>query len=318
MKLGLFLAYYADRSLDEACAFAAEAGYDAVELACWHGSAHLDAERAAKDAAYVKSIRQTVAAHGLEISCVSNHLDGQLVIGPLDKSTDSWTPARGSAEKIRFGTERMMLTARAAHNLEVPVVAAFVGTDVWGYWYNHGKVMVEAYEQAWDVWAERWNPILDVFGELGVRLADEVHPVQMTYNIETSARALKALDERPEFGFNFDPSHFVWQLIDPVLFVHEFGDRIFHVHAKDTELVAHNVRRSGVLAGGEWGRVDRGVRFRCPGWGEIDWHRLMTALAEVGYDYVVSYEHEDPILTADDAARKCAAYLRPLLIERAQ
>ena len=316
MKLGLFTAYYEHQPLEKVCAFASELGYEAIELACWYGSSHLDAERAVTDANYVAEIRRTTTRYGLEISCVSNHLDGQLVLGPLDYSTDSWAPVSGPKEKVRFGIERMILTARVASALEVPCVTGFVGSHVWGQWYNHGPEMVEMYEEGWSLFAERWHPILDAYRDEGVRFALEVHPVQIAYNIETSARALEALDHRPEFGFNFDPSHFVWQLIDPCLFIREFGDRIFHVHAKDTELVRTNLARSGVLAGGAWERIDRGVRFRCPGWGEIDWRRVITALAEAEYDSVISYEHEDPILTPEDAAKKCADYLLPLLIQK--
>ena len=316
MKLGLFTAYYEHQPLDKVCAFAAELGYEAVELACWYGSSHLDADRAVTDPGYVEEIRRTVKKYDLEISCVSNHLDGQLVLGPLDHSTDSWSPAKTPDEKVQFGIDRMLLTARVANALEVSCVTGFVGSHVWGHWYNHGPEMVEMYEDGWSLFAERWNPILDAYREAGVRFALEVHPVQIAYSIETSARALEALDYRPEFGFNFDPSHFVWQLIDPCLFIREFGDRIFHVHAKDTELVKTNLARSGVLAGGGWERPDRGVRFRCPGWGELDWRRIITALAEVDYDYVISYEHEDTILTPEDAAAKCAHYLGPLLIRK--
>ena len=316
LKLGLFSAYYEDMSLEVCCEFAAGLGYEAVELACWHDSAHLDAERAVADAAYARSVRDTVARHGLEIACVSNHLDGQLVLGPHDRSTDGWAPVSGAEEKIAFGTERAKLAARAANALEVSCVAGFVGSHVWGHWYNHDPEMVALYEEGWDLFAERWNPILDVYREQGVRFAHEVHPVEIAYNIETAVRALEALDRRPEFGFNFDPSHFVWQSIDPSLFAIELGERIFHVHAKDTELVARNLARSGVLCGGPWDRLDRGVRFRCPGWGEVDWRRLITALVEVGYDGALSYEHEDPILSPRDGAEKCIRYLEPLLIKR--
>ncbi|MEO8091415.1 MAG: sugar phosphate isomerase/epimerase [bacterium] len=315
MKLGLFTAYYEDRTLDEVCAFARDLGYDGVELACWHGSRHLDAERAVAEPAYAKSILDTVSAHGLEIGCVSNHLDGQLVLGPYDRSTDDWSPASGAEEKLRFAIERSKLAPKVAAALEVETVAGFVGSHVWGHWYNHDPQMVEIYEEGWDLFAERWNPILDEYRTEGVRFALEVHPVQIAYNIETAARALEALDHRPEFGFNFDPSHLVWQLIDPCLFVTEFADRIYHAHAKDTELVARNLARSGILSGGPWERIDRGVRFRCPGWGDIDWHRLVSALFEVGYDGMLAYEHEDPIISADDAAEKCVNFLRPLVID---
>ena len=162
------------------------------------------------------------------------------------------------------------------------------------------------------MFADRWNPILDEFKKCGVKWALEVHPTGIAYNIETAQMALKALDDRPEFGFNFDPSHLHWQLIDPVIFIKTFGPRILHCHAKDAELQEDEVRRSGVMSTGSWRRPDRGFRFRVPGWGQVDWRRVITALVSVGYDYVLSFEHEDPVMSPEDGAEKAIEYLRPL------
>ncbi|MCS7142155.1 MAG: TIM barrel protein, partial [Candidatus Nitrosocaldus sp.] len=115
---------------------------------------------------------------------------------------------------------------------------------------------------------------------------------------------------------NFDPSHLVWQLIDPVVFIKKFGDRIYHSHAKDGELVEENVRISGVTSHGSWTRPTRGFRFRIPGWGQVPWKRVITAFAEVGYDYVLSYEHEDPVMSQDDGLEKTIEFLRPLIIKK--
>ncbi len=130
--------------------------------------------------------------------------------------------------------------------------------------------------------------ILDEFARCGVRFALEVHPTEMAYNLETAEQALAVLDHRREFGFNFDPSHLVWQGIDPVVFIKRLGTRILHAHAKDDEVQADEVRRSGVLAGGAWTRPDRGFRFRVPGWGDVNWRRVLSALVAVGYDYLLS------------------------------
>ena len=133
---------------------------------------------------------------------------------------------------------------------------------------------------------------------------------------ETAEKAIEVLDNRPEFGFNFDPSHFVWQFIDPVIFIKKFGERIYYSHAKDGELQVDELPRSGVICSGSWGRIDRGFRFRVPGWGDINWRRIISTLVEVGYDYVLSYEHEDPIIPLEDGCRKCIQYLKPLIIKR--
>jgi sugar phosphate isomerase/epimerase len=171
-------------------------------------------------------------------------------------------------------------------------------------------------EQGWEIFAERFNEILNTFATYGVRFAMEVHPTEIAYNIETAARAVEVLGYRKEFGFNFDPSHFVWQLIDPVVFIHEFGDRIYHAHAKDSEIVKEAVGRSGVIPNGQWARRGRGFRFRVPGWGDVNWRRVMTALLEVGYDFVLSYEHEDPMMSREDGCKKNIEFLRPLVIDQ--
>lgn len=149
-----------------------------------------------------------------------------------------------------------------------------------------------------------------------MRFALEVHPTEIAYDLETAERAVGALGGRPEFGFNLDPSHLVWQGIDPVVFIKRLGPRIFHAHAKDGELQPDEIRRSGVLSGGSWTRPDRGFRFRVPGWGDVDWRRVLSALAAVGYDRVLSFEHEDPVMSPEDGLEKAIAFLRPLLIKK--
>jgi len=102
-----------------------------------------------------------------------------------------------------------------------------------------------------------------------------------------------------------------------VIFVQELGERIFHVHAKDGEIVEHNVSRSGIQPTGKWNRIDRGFRFRIPGWGSVPWKRLLTELRLVNYDYVISYEHEDVVMSREDGMEKTIEFLRPLIIKGA-
>jgi sugar phosphate isomerase/epimerase len=316
MKLGVYSIVFNDMPLAEAAHYFAKLGYEALEIAAEKRSRHLDMDRVLSESSHAAELKKILRDNGLFISALGNHFDGQLVLGPHDVTTDSWSPAKTPEDKIRHGIEQMKRTAYCANALEVPVVTAFVGSQVWGHWYGFPPMNLELYERAWEVFAERWNPILDVYAEQGVKLALEVHPTEIAYNIETAERALQALNYRKEFGFTLDPSHFVWQLIDPVIFAKKFHDRIFNFHAKDAELQKDELARSGVIPTGSWSRMDRGFRFRVVGWGQVEWKRLISVLAEIGYDYVLHYEHEDPVFSREEGCEKAAAYLLPLLVRK--
>jgi sugar phosphate isomerase/epimerase len=287
-------------------------GYEAVELAAWNHSNHLNIDKILKGGA--SRFKKDIKKRGLIISGLSNHFESQLVLGPHDRSTDEWyhgTPE----EKIRYGMKRIKLTAEAASALDVSIVTGFVGSHNWGSWYIFPRTNEEIFEEGFHLLSERWGDILDFFADHGVKFAHEVHPQEQAYNIETAERAIKALHGRKEFGFNFDPSHLVWQGIDPVVFIKRLGERIYHCHAKDGEVQQDEVNRSGILSTGSWRRLDRGFRFRVPGWGDIKWTRIISALVEVGYDYVLSFEHEDPVMSKEDGCEKCIQFLKPLIIK---
>jgi sugar phosphate isomerase/epimerase len=311
MKIGILTVMYNEKPLEDVLKYVSGLGYEAVELAAWKGSQHVDVDAVLKGGA--SSLKRTISKYGMSISALSNHLEGQLVLGPLDASTDEWY--KGTAEeKVKYGMDRMKRTAEAAAALDVPVVCGFVGAPNWGSWYIFPPAYERLFEKGFEIFSERWGEILDTFAAHGIKFAHEVHPQEQVYNIETAEQAIKVINKK-EFGFNFDPSHLVWQQIDPVVFIKKFGDRIYHSHAKDAELVKENLATSGSNPTGNWRRPTRGFRFRVVGWGDVPWKRVMTALLEVGYDYVLSYEHEDPVMSREDGCEKCIAYLRPLIIK---
>lgn len=310
MKLGLVLAVFAHLPLERALQKAAELGYEAVEIGVEARGGHLD-PRAVLDDREASRVRALVARHGLTISALGNHAEGQLVLGPHHQDTDgifAGTPD----EKVRHGVERMKLTARAAAALEVPVVCGFCGCEDYSRWFPWPDE--KAWERMSEAFVERWSDVLDTFREVGVRFAHEPHPKQFAYNTETAEESVRLLGGRPEWGFNLDPANLMLAGVDPVVFVHRLGDRVLHVHAKDGELVAHNIARSGLLAHGSWARIDRGFRFRVPGWGSLDWKRLVTELRLVGFDGVLAVEHEDPTMSRLEGAEKGRDHLRPLLL----
>jgi sugar phosphate isomerase/epimerase len=312
MKIGIFTILYDDYPLEKVLERVSNLGYETIEIAAWKGTNHIDIDKILSGEA--TAFKEKIKKFGLSISALSNHLEGQMVLGPHDASTDEWF--KGTAEeKSAYATARLKKTAEAAAALDVPIVTGFIGAPNWGTWYVYPPLNEKIFENGFRLFAERWGEILDSFNCYGIKFAHEVHPQEQAYNIETAEQTLKAIGNRKEFGFNFDPSHFVWQSIDPVVFIKRFGDRIYHCHAKDAELVKENLATSGCIPTGSWTRQNRGFRFRTVGWGNVEWKRVITALREVGYDYVLSYEHEDPVMSREDGAEKCINFLKPLIIK---
>jgi len=258
-----------------------------------------------------KEMRKMVESHGLFISALSNHADSLLIMGPYGDDTDGIYKGT-KEEKIKFGTESLINSARLANELEVPVVIGFTGIE------NFGRYFPFPYAKGWkaceDSFVELFKPILDKFKEYGVKFAVEPHPNNFMYDLHTCKRAIELVDNHPCLGVNLDPANIIYLGLYVETFIDEMGDRIFTVHAKDAEMVAHNMGKGGVLMQGEWGRIDRAFRFRIPGWGTVNWKTVITELAMVGYNGVLSYEHEDVTMSRADGVDKVLDFLKPLLI----
>src|SRR6185436_12575686 len=256
----LFTGQWADLTLDVMASKAKSFGYDGVELACWGD--HFEPSKALKDPGYCKERWDLLNKHGLKCFAISNHLVGQAVCDLIDARHKAILPPHvwgdGEAEGVRRrAAEEMKATARAAAKLGVKVVNGFTGSAVWHKFYFFPPTSAAEVDAGYKDFAERWRPILDVFKQEGVRFALEVHPSEIAYDLHTARRALDAVDGHPAFGFNFDPSHFHWQLVDPVKFIDEFPDRIFHVHIKDCARTLDG--RSGILGSHiQFGSAGRG------------------------------------------------------------
>ena len=229
----LFTGQWADLPFEEVARLAAEWGYDGLEVAA--SGDHLDLRRADEDDAYVASRLEILDRHGLQIFAISNHLAGQAVCdAPIDfrhrAILRDYVWGDGEAEGVRVrAAEDMRRAARVARKLGVDTVVGFTGSSIWPYLAMFPPVPASVIEAGFDDFATRWNPILDVFDGEGVRFAHEVHPGEIAYDYWSSVRALDAIDHREAFGFNWDPSHMMWQNIDPVGFIVDFADRIYHL-----------------------------------------------------------------------------------------
>lgn len=309
MRLGVCAQALYHRSFEDALSTAARLGFEAIELPVDARNPFIDLDEALAGAWH--RIARMVRDAGLTISALSNHQEGQLLLGPHGSDTDAMH-AGPAEEKIRYATRRLEQTAMLAERLEVGVVCGFTGCEDYSRWFPWP--VEDAYERMGTTFRERVLPVLDAYAGLGVRFAHECHPRQFAYNLETAKLALELVHGHPALGFNFDPANLVLAGMDPVVFVAELGERILHVHAKDAETVAHQAGRSGLLAHGPWDRRDRGFRFRIPGWGDLRWRQLISELRQAGYDGVLAVEHEDPIIGRVEGLQKAHEYLSPLLL----
>lgn len=311
MKMGFFTANFTERPLEEVARMVVEYGYEAIEIPVYEGNGQLEIEDILKPGAAKKVLEMTKGL-GLEISALSNHPESFLIMGPTGIETDFIM--KGTAEeKIRHGSERLVRTAQAANALGVDTVVGYPGVENWGrfFFFPYGQGWAE-YEQQF---ADRFVPILDEFKKYGVKFAIEPHPNSFVYDIYTAERAIELVDKHPCLGYNFDPANILYLSISPQIFIDRLAERIFHVHAKDAELVEHNLAVGGTLMQGDMRRIDRSFRFRIPGWGDVPWKKVITELSMVGYKGVLSYEHEDVTMSRMDGVKKTAAYLKPLIIE---
>jgi sugar phosphate isomerase/epimerase len=183
-------------------------------------------------------------------------------------------------------------------------VNGFTGSSIWHLLYSFPPVAPESIDRGFRDFADRWNPILDTFDEVGVRFALEVHPTEIAFDIVTAERALEAVGRRPAFGFNYDPSHFGYQGVDYIAFIERFADRIYHAHMKDVWW-ASTPRRSGVFGGHlAFGDSDRQWDFRSIGRGNIAFEEVVRALNRIGYTGPLSVEWEDAGMDREFGARE--------------
>ena len=309
----LFTGQWADLSLEILAQKVRAWGFDGLELACWGD--HFEVETALGKDSYVRAKRDLLNKYNLKCMAISSHLVGQCICDdPIDNRHKSILPARiwgdGKPEGVRQrAAEEMKNTARAAKLFGVDRVNGFTGSSVWSKLYFFPPTSQADIDAGYKDFADRWLPIMEVFKVEGVKFGLEVHPTEIAYDIITSHRALKALDHHPSFGFNFDPSHFIHQFINPVAFIDEFPDRIFHVHIKDSRIQLNG--RNSILASHlDFGDSRRGWDFVSPGRGDVKWDELIRALNRAGYQGPLSIEWEDCGMDRDWGAPEALAMIR--------
>ena len=309
----LFTGQWADLTLEDVAKKASEWGFDGLELACWGD--HFEVDKALEDDAYIQTRWDILNKYDLKFFAISTHLVGQCVCDdPIDQRHEGILPGRlwgdGDPEGVRQRcAEEVMNTAIAAKKFGVQTVNGFTGSAVWKNLYFFPPTSQDDINKGYEDFAARWKPIMDVYAENNVKFGLEVHPTEIAYDIITAKRALEAIDWHPAFGFNFDPSHFIHQFIDPVEFIDEFGERIWHVHVKDSRIQLTG--RNSILASHlDFGDSRRGWDFVSPGRGDVKWDQMIRGLNRVGYSGPLSIEWEDSGMDRDWGAPEALRMVR--------
>ena len=316
----LFTGQWADLECETMCQKAVGFGYDGLELACWGD--HFEVRKAIQEDGYCAAKHDQLDSFDLQCHAISGHLVGQAVCDRVDERHKDLLPdyvwGDGDPEGVnQRAAEEMKDTARAAKKFGVDVVNGFTGSSIWHLLYSFPPVPESMIDAGFQHFADMWNPILDVFGECGVKFALEVHPTEIAFDLYSAQRALEALDHREEFGFNFDPSHLHWQGVDSVEFIRAFPDRIYHVHIKDSIVTLDG--KSGILTSHlNFGDPRRGWDFRSPGRGGVNFEEIIRALNEIGYSGPLSVEWEDMGMDRDHGAQEACENVRKMDFARSE
>lgn len=317
---GIFLAQFAgDKApfdtLDGIAGWAASLGYKGVQIPSWDGR-FLDLAKAAASKDYCQEIQGTLARHGIEITELSTHLQGQLVaVNPVyDEAFDGFAApeVRGNPKaRQEWATQQLKLAAKASRHFGLDASVSFSGALAWPYiypWPPRAKGLVKT---AFEELGRRWKPILDAYNEVGVDLCYEIHPGEDLMDGASYEMFLAQVGNHPRACINYDPSHFVLQALDYLEFIDIYHERIKAFHAKDAEF--NPTGRQGVYSGfQDW--INRAGRFRSLGDGQVDFSGVFSRLTAHGYDSWAVLEWECCIKHPEDGAREGAEFIAAHII----
>lgn len=308
---------FGDLPLEEFCHVMSAIGYEGLEIST---ASHVDIHKASSSPAYTEQIKATLAQYEMKIGSISAHLIGQCVSDRYDSRLDNFTPARlaGKPQEIReWATDGMIATAYAAKALDVEVVTCFLGSPIWAFWYSFPQTTQQMVEEGFQRVKELWSPIFDEYDKCGVKLALEVHPTEIAFDYWSTKKLLETLSYRPTLGLNFDPSHLLWQGIDPVVFLHDFAPYVYHVHMKDVKLSKDP--RAGLLGSHiEFGDTRRGWNFVSLGHGNVDFDAIIRELNQMDYCGPLCVEWEDSGMERFFGVREAYEYVKRINFERSE
>ena len=315
MKLSVLANLYGAKPLDETLKILTGLGVHTVEIGAggYPGKAHCNPAELLADPAKYDAFVETFKKYDVEICALATH----------------GNPVHPNKELAARYHEDFCNTVLLAEKLGVDTVIGFSGCpgDCENSKYPNWATcawpddFLKVLDWQWnEVLIPYWKKMAAFMKEHGVRVAFEMHPGFCVYNPETLLKLRNAMGPElaPAIGANIDPSHLIWQGMDPVAVVRELAGAIYHVHAKDTKVDAYNTARNGVLDTKHYSdELHRSWIFRTVGYGngESYWRDFVSNLRLCGYDRVLSIEHEDSVMTIDEGLRKAVAFLKNIIIE---
>ena len=321
---GIFLAQFVGDSsplntLDAICGWAKALGYTALQIPSWDARL-FDLKRAGESKTYCDELAGIVSQHGLVISELSTHLQGQLVAShpAYDTMLDGFAPERlrdDPKARQAWAIEQLHLAARASAYMELKAHVTFSGALAWPYMYPWPQRPANLIETAFEELAKRWLPILNAFEDAGVDLCFEIHPGEDLHDGESFERFLEQVGGHRRCNILYDPSHFVLQQLDYLQFIDFYHQRIKMFHVKDAEF--HPTGKQGVYGGYQpW--LNRAGRFRSPGDGQVDFRRIFSKLTQYDFPGWAILEWECCIKSSEQGAREGAPFIRRHIIESAK
>jgi sugar phosphate isomerase/epimerase len=317
---GIFLAQFAGdaapyNTLDGMAGWAAGHGYVGIQIPSWDGRL-FDLERAAESQVYCDEVKGIAARHGLAITELSTHLQGQLVAShpAFDALLDAFAPQKleGDAKaKAAWAAQQLQWAAKASRNLGLTAHATFSGALAWPFFYPWPQRPAGLIDEAFKELARRWTPILNAFDEAGVDVCFELHPGEDLHDGATFERFLAAVGDHKRANILYDPSHMVLQQLDYLAFLDLYHERVRAFHVKDAEFRPSG--RAGVYGGyQDW--IDRPGRFRSLGDGQVDFTQVFSKMAQYDYPGWAVVEWECCIKHPEQGAAEGAVFVREHII----
>jgi len=308
----LFSGQWADMPFEKFCEKAKSFGYDGIEIASWGD--HLDLKAAATDAAYAEERKNILKNNGLKVFAIAAHKMGHCVGGSYDPRMSTLVPSdlAGKPDDIRkWAVQQMKYAAAAAKNMGVKIVTGFMGSPIWSYWYSHPATSDQMIDDGYKQIINLWTPIFDEFDKNGIKFALEVHPAEIAFDYYSAERLLKEFKNRKTLSFNLDPSHLIWQGVNPCIFVRDFASKIAHIHIKDTAVTLDG--KAGILGSFlPFGDVRRGWNFRSPGHGDVDFENLIRELNSINYKGPLSVKWEDNGMNREKGAKDACDFVKQI------